>query len=62
MNGLGSLPVKTRVPPAAWIFAGFLSLLSIASTLLHVGAEPRRDLAASASEQARESRLAGVTW
>jgi hypothetical protein len=62
MNKLGSLPVKTRVPLAAWVFAGFLTLLSIVSSLLHVVADPGRDLAASVSEQARETRHASVTW
>jgi hypothetical protein len=32
---LGSVPVKTRVPLTAWAFAGLLTLLSIASSLLH---------------------------
>ena len=62
MNKLGSLPVKTRVPLAAWALAGLLTLLSIVSSLVHVVADPGRDLAASASEQAREARHASVTW
>ena len=59
---LGSVPVKTRVPLTAWAFAGFLALLSIVSLLVHVVADPGRDLAVSTSEQAKEARHASVNW
>ncbi len=31
-----SLPVRTRLPLAAWAVAGLVTLFSIASTLLHL--------------------------
>jgi hypothetical protein len=59
---LGSVPVKTRVPLTAWAFAGFLALLSIVSSLVHVVADSGRDLAASTSEPATRARHASVSW
>ena len=35
MMTMGGIPVKTRVPLAAWAFAGLLTLLSIMSSLVH---------------------------
>jgi hypothetical protein len=58
---LGSVPVKTRVPLTAWAFAGFLALLSIVSSLVHVVADPG-DLAASTSEPATSAGHASVSW
>jgi hypothetical protein len=49
---LGSVPVKTRIPLTAWAFAGFLTLLSIVSSLVHVVADPG-DLAAGHESAAR---------
>ena len=36
MNTLGSVPVKTRVPLKAWVFAGLMTVFSIVSSLMHV--------------------------
>ena len=59
---LGSVPVKTRDPLTAWAFAGLLTLLSIASSLLHFAAGPAH-LSASALEQVTTSaRHANMTW
>ena len=59
---LGSVPVKTRVPLAAWAFAGLLTLFSIASSLLHFVAGPA-DLSASALEQVTTpARHASMSW
>ena len=49
MTKIGSLPFKTRVPVAAWIIAGLLTLLSIVSAAVHV--IPASDRAVSASAQ-----------
>jgi hypothetical protein len=38
MITIGSVPVKTRVPLTAWVIAGLLALLSLASTLTHTSA------------------------
>jgi hypothetical protein len=35
MITIGSVPVKTRVPLTAWVIAGLLTLVSLASTLTH---------------------------
>jgi hypothetical protein len=61
---IGSVPVKTRVPLAAWAFAGLLTLLSTFSSLLQAVVGP--DFTPAASEQAtnlaREARHASVNW
>lgn len=33
MITIGSIPVKTRVPVTAWVLAGLITLMSLASTL-----------------------------
>lgn len=64
---IGSVPVKSRVPLAAWAFAGLLTLLSTLPSLVNlavVGLD--RDLSASASKDvtttAKEARHAAVNW
>ena len=52
---IGGVPVRSRVPLAAWAFAGLLTLLSLLSSLLHVGADPNGPLSASASKQVTTS-------
>jgi len=63
---VGSVPVKTHVPLAAWAFAAFLTLLSTFSSLLQVVVGPGGDFTPTASEQAttlaKEARHASVTW
>ena len=39
-KSIGGVPVRSRVPLAAWAFAGQLALLSLLSSLLHVAAGP----------------------
>ena len=59
---IGSVPVKSRVPLAAWSFAGILTLLSIVSSLVQVAAG-QGDLAASGLEQVMTSaRYASLGW
>jgi hypothetical protein len=59
---IGGVPAKTRVPLTAWTFAGLLTLLSLASSLLHFAAGPA-DLSASALEQVTSSaRHASASW
>jgi len=36
----GTPPVKTRLPVAAWVIAGVVTLLSLMSTLLHMSPPP----------------------
>ena len=58
---IGSIPVKSRVPLAAWAFAGLLTLLSTLPSLVNlavVGLD--RDLSASAI--AKEARHATLNW
>ena len=61
---IGSIPVKSRVPLAAWAFAGLLTLLSTLPSLVNlavVGLD--RDLSASASKDvtttAKEAKGSG---
>jgi hypothetical protein len=46
-------PVKTRLPLAAWAFAGLVTLCSIVSSLVH-GSAPGR-IVASFEQQAKAS-------
>jgi predicted RND superfamily exporter protein len=52
MDTIDSFPIKTRVPLAAWIFAGFLTLLStVSSTVQHIAISSSDGVvSASASE------------
>jgi hypothetical protein len=60
---IGSVPVKSRVPLAAWALAGLVALLSTASSLIQLAANPdQAELSASASEPAKEARHASVSW
>ena len=62
MKTIGSVPLKSRVPLAAWSFAGILTLLSIASSLVQVAAG-QVDLTASGLEQVMSSaRYASLGW
>jgi hypothetical protein len=47
---IGSIPVKSRVPLAAWAFAGLLTLLSTLPSLVNLAVGLDRDLSASASK------------
>ena len=66
MNTLGSLPVKTRVPLKAWVFAGLMTGFSIVSSLMHVAPTPARSLSASTVEEltisARDALHASLNW
>jgi hypothetical protein len=41
MITIGSVPVKSRVPLMAWVLAGLVTLMSLASTLTHTVADQR---------------------
>jgi hypothetical protein len=59
MNTIDRFPIKTRVPLAAWVFAGFLTLLSIASSTVHHIADTSSDrvVSVAAFEQASSRAL-----
>lgn len=60
---IGSVPVKSRVPLAAWAFAGLLALLSTVSSLVQFAANlDRGELSASVSDPVREVRHASTSW
>lgn len=60
---IGSVPVKSRVPLAAWAFAGLLALLSTVSSLVQFAANlDRGELSASVSDPVREGRHASTSW
>ena len=59
----GSVPVKTRLPPAAWVLAGLVTLFSMVSSLVHV--TPASNQALLVSEQVTvpgRDHQASVTW
>ena len=65
MTTLGNLPIKTRVPLKAWVFAGLMTVFSIVSSLMHVA--PTQDRAPSASTVVKptisgDALHAGLSW
>jgi len=34
----GTIPVKTRIPPSAWLLAALVTIFSLVSPIMHVGA------------------------
>ena len=65
MNTLGNLPIRTRVPVKAWIFAGLMTVFSLVSTLVHVAPAPSRALSASWQQPPRsamDAYQASVNW
>jgi hypothetical protein len=56
---IGTVPVKSRVPPAVWAFAGLLTVLSTASSLIQFATNPGgNELSASL----KEALYANATW
>jgi len=58
----GTLPVKTRLPVAAWAVAGVVTLFSLISTLLHVPvpsqhALPQAEQGAQPQAQFRQAKI-----
>ena len=65
MNTLGNLPIRTRVPVKAWVFAGLMTLFSLVSSLVHLAPAPSRALSASWEQppgSAMDAYHAGVNW
>ena len=65
MNTLGNLPIRTRVPVKAWVFAGLMTVFSLVSTLVHVAPAPSRALSASSEQptmSAMDTYHASVNW
>jgi hypothetical protein len=64
MIKIASVPVKTRVPLTAWVFAGVVTLFSMASSLVHIA--PASNHIQAWSEQApvpaKETHQASVNW
>jgi hypothetical protein len=62
MIKIASVPVKTRLPPTAWVLAGVVTLL--VSSLVHI--TPASNHIQSLSEQAtlpaKETHQASVNW
>jgi len=55
-----SLPIKTRLPIAAWILAGLVTVFSTVSGLEHVIASGGATAMAERAQQATVSDLLGV--
>ena len=65
MNPLGNLPIRTRVPVKAWVFAGLMTVFSLVSTLVHVAPASSRALSASWEQPTRsamDAYHASVNW
>ena len=57
---IGSIPVKSRVPLAAWAFAGLLTLFSLLSSLVNVAVGPDGHLSGSASKVQTSAKEVGL--
>ena len=65
MKTLGNLPIRSRVPVTAWVFAGLITVFSLVSTLVHVALAPSRALSASWQQPLRsamDAYQASVNW
>ena len=63
MNTLSGLPVKTRVPLKAWVFAGLMTVFSVVSSLMPVA--PTQASASTFEEltiSARDVLHASLNW
>jgi hypothetical protein len=58
---IGSIPVKSRVPFAAWALAGLIALLSTASSFVQSYAH-RGQHEVLASATAKEAQHASLMW
>ena len=57
----GSVPLKTRLPLAAWVIAGLVTLFSMASSVVHVAPASNQTHSLSV-EAAVQARQASVSW
>jgi hypothetical protein len=60
----GSVPVKTRLPLTAWVFAGLVTLFSMVSSFVHVAptSNPTQSLSEQATVPVKEAHKASVGW
>jgi hypothetical protein len=56
---IGTVPVKSRVPRAVWAFAGLLTVLSTASSLIQLATNPD---GSELSASSKEVLHANATW
>jgi hypothetical protein len=57
----GGVPLKTRLPLAAWVIAGLVTLFSMASSVVHVAPAPNQPHSLSV-EAAVQVHQASVGW
>jgi hypothetical protein len=65
VNTLANLPIRTRIPAKAWVFAGLMTVFSLVSAQVHVPPAPSRALSASWQQQPRsamDAYHASVNW
>ena len=64
MTTLGNLPIKTRVPLKAWVFAGLMTVFSIVSSLMHVAPTQRAPSASTVGKPtiSGDALHAGLSW
>jgi len=56
------VPVKTRVPLTAWVFAGILTLLSLSSSLVHLASDSVNVSALSPKHAVTTVHQASLSW
>ena len=56
------VPVKTRVPLTAWVFAGILTLFSLSSSLVHLASDDVNVSALPSKHAATTSHHASLGW
>ena len=57
----GNVPLKTRLPLAAWVIAGLVTLFSMASSVVHVAPASNQTHSLSV-EAAVQGHQASVSW
>jgi hypothetical protein len=56
------VPVKTRVPLTAWVFAGIFALLSLSSSLVHLGQDDVNVSTLPSKHAATAAHHASLGW
>ena len=56
------VPVKTRIPLTAWVFAGIFTLLSLSSSLVHVASDGVNVSTLPSQHAATAAHHASLAW
>jgi hypothetical protein len=55
MQTIRKLPIRTRLPPMAWAFAGIVTLFSLVASIVHTNVTPDRSVPVVARDAHRAS-------